>query len=140
MPATPEINTLLSFDFGTRRIGLAVGALLLRSATPLGVISNHNNRPDWATIEKHIQEWLPQALVVGVPIDMDGRRLAITAASERFMRRLTGRFQLPVYGVDERLSSVEAARRMEGRKNVALDAVAAQVIMETWFNECGIAP
>ena len=133
MPDTREINTLLCFDFGTKRIGVAVGQFITQTATPLETVKNKNKRPDWDHIKRLIDEWQPDALIVGVPLNMMGEMQEMTVASEKFMRQLHGRFHLPVYDVDERLSSFEAAQRTG--KTTDLDPVAAQAILETWFAE-----
>ncbi len=128
-----EHRTLLGFDFGVRRIGVAVGQWVTQTASPLVTIRNQNNRPDWIAIKRLIEDWHPDALVVGVPLSLAGEAQEMTYVSEKFMRQLNGRFHLPIYGIDERLSSFEAAARTGG--TVDLDATAAQIIMETWFVE-----
>ncbi len=133
MPDTRDIKSLLCFDFGTKRIGVAVGQAITRTATPLITVKNKNNHPDWTHIKQLIDEWQPDALVIGVPLNMMDEVQEMTLAAEKFMRQLHGRFKLPVYGVDERLSSFEAAQRTG--KTEDLDPVAAQAILETWFAE-----
>ncbi len=130
---TREIKSLLCFDFGTKRIGVAVGQTITQTATPLQTVKNKNNHPDWNNIEQLIDEWQPDALVVGLPLNMMDEVQEMTIASEKFMRQLHGRFHLPVYSIDERLSSFEAAQRTG--KTTDLDPVAAQAILETWFAE-----
>jgi len=124
--------TLLGFDFGSRRIGIAVGQTLTASASPLAVIRNRNGRPDWEAITQLISEWQPDALIVGLPQYADGSTHPLVASIARFCRQLQGRYHLPVHSIDESLSSDEAARRMGG-KQPALDAGAAAVILETWL-------
>ena len=133
MSDTREIKSLLCFDFGTKRIGVAVGQTVTQTANPLQTVRNKNNRPDWKTIEQLVDEWQPDALVVGQPLNMMDEVQEMTIAAEKFMRQLHGRFHLPVYSIDERLSSFEAAQRT-GR-TTDLDSVAAQAILETWFAE-----
>lgn len=133
MSDTREIKSLLCFDFGIKRIGVAVGQTVTQTANPLQTVKNKNNRPDWKTIEQLVEEWQPDALVVGQPLNMMDEVQEMTIAAEKFMRQLHGRFHLPVYSVDERLSSFEAAQRT-GR-TTDLDPVAAQAILETWFAE-----
>ncbi len=130
---TRDIKTLLCFDFGSKRIGIAVGQSVTQTASPLQTVRNKNNKPDWNGIEKLIKEWQPDALIVGVPLNTMGEVQEMTIASEKFMRQLHGRFHLPVYGIDEYLSSFEAMQRM-GR-TTDLDSVAAQAILETWLTE-----
>lgn len=131
----------LGFDYGRLRIGVAVGEALTGSARPLRVLPTRDQRPDWDAIGRLIEEWRPDVLVVGVPRHADDTASATTAAALRFGRQLHGRFQLPVATIDERLSSWEARRRRietapPGRRggNAAVDAQAAALILESWFN------
>ncbi len=128
----PE-NTLLGFDYGTKRIGVAVGQTVTGTATPLEIVAHIHNRPDWDRITRLIDEWQPDALVVGLPLNMFEQRQSMTVAAERFARQLQGRFRLTVHQVDERLTSREARERL--RSSHDIDAVAAQVILETWFSQ-----
>jgi putative Holliday junction resolvase len=98
-------KTLLCFDYGTKRIGVAVGQSITGTASPLDIIHVHNNKPDWKAIAHLIDNWKPDALVVGVPLQMDSKRQDMTIAADKFARQLEGRFHLQVYGIDERLSS-----------------------------------
>ncbi len=131
----------LGFDYGRLRIGVAVGEALTGSARPLRVLPTRNQRPDWDAIGRLIEEWRPDLLVVGVPRHADDTASATTEAALRFGRQLHGRFQLPVATIDERLSSWEARRRLietapPGRRGsaAAVDAQAAALILESWFN------
>lgn len=128
-----DFKTLLCFDFGSKRIGTAVGQTITGTATPLLIVNCHNNQPDWRTIEQLINDWQPDALVVGVPLCMDGSAQQMTEAAARFARQLEGRFHLPVFGVDERLSTFEARTRSGNGSEV--DSIAAQAILETWLAE-----
>ena len=132
---------VLGFDFGQRRIGVAVGNRLTATARPLGFLAG-GDHPDWAAIADLIREWQPGRLIVGRPARLNGERSELTDAAERFARRLHARFALPVDRADERLSSREAearlraARQQGRRRSVAKgesDAVAAQIILETWL-------
>lgn len=127
--------TALGFDYGERRIGVAVGQSLTRSAQALVTLTVRNGQVDWPAIERLIDEWRPQQLVVGVPGNDDGSPPANADAIARFGRRLNGRFQLPVAFVDERLSSYAASEDPDTRR-VGLDAVAARLILETWLAGC----
>ncbi|MGH2348861.1 MAG: Holliday junction resolvase RuvX [bacterium] len=126
---------VICFDYGAKRIGVAIGQSLTGTATPLETIPVRNGRPDWRRIAVLIERWSPVALIVGHPLNMDGSRQAVTDAADRFARRLTGRFGLPVHRADERLSTFEARDRT-GRSS-DLDAVAAQVILESWLADHG---
>lgn len=131
MSVVREINSLLCFDFGMKRIGVAVGQTITRTSSPLTTIKNKNNHPDWDAIQQLIEAWQPDALIVGIPFSAVEDTHKIAAAAQKFMRQLQGRWSLLVYGVDEHLSSFEASQRC-GKKD-DLDPVAAQVILETWF-------
>lgn len=135
-------QTFLGFDFGFRRIGVAVGESLTGAARPLATVQCREGRPDWPTIETLIQQWQPDGLIVGLPHPQEDRPHRIRAAAERFGRQLTGRFSLPVHWVDESLSSVEAEQRLNERgitgnrlrrDKGTVDRVAATVILETWL-------
>ncbi len=123
-------QTLLAFDFGTRRVGVACGNTLMRQAQPLRSIAAEGDAR-FAQIKKLIAEWQPDALVVGVPFHPDGAAHAVTEQARRFARQLHGRFQLQVHEVDERYSSVEAERDDPDD----LDAASAAVILQQFFNE-----
>ncbi len=127
--------TLLAFDFGTRNIGVAVGQTVTGTASPLGSVAVRHGAPDWEAIEALLDRWRPDALVVGLPLNMDGTEQPTTALSRRFARRLRGRFALPVHLADERLSTREARERLDaaGRREAEDDPVAAQVILEGWL-------
>ena len=135
-------GTVLGFDVGAKRIGVAVGSAFGSGARALAVIDVHGNGPDWTAIDKLRAEWRPDGLVVGDPMTLDGGDQPIRARAHAFAHELQKRYSLPVVLVDERSSSVEAAQRFaldraEGRKRrrdaVALDAVAAAVIIERWL-------
>ena len=128
-----KIKTLLCFDFGEKRIGVAVGQTITGTATPLETISVHKNKPDWGKIKHLIDDWRPDALIVGTPLNMNGAAQKITQIAEKFARQLEGRFHLPVFGMDERLSTYEASQRTNN--STALDPIAAQVILESWLAE-----
>lgn len=141
----PERRTgaILGFDYGLRRIGIAVGQSLTGTATPLPAIAARDGVPDWTAIARFIEEWQPAALVVGVPYNMDGSRQEMTDRAERFCRQLEGRFHLPVHPVDERLSSHDAEDRLrtarqEGRRGRIskpdIDSAAACLLLESWFH------
>lgn len=133
------MSTVLGFDFGTARIGVAVGETEVGMAQPIQVIEGEANEPRFAAISKLIDEWRPQTLVVGLPVHIDGTEHEMTARARRFANQLKGRFRLPVELVDERLSSAEAetmlAQAGHGWKSRKrhLDAVAAQRILQSWF-------
>lgn len=135
-------GTVLGFDVGARRIGVAVGSAFGSGARALAVIDVHAHGPDWPSIERLRKEWLPDGFIVGDPMTLEGGDQPARARAHAFARELVKRFKLPVVLVDERASSIEAAQRFaseraEGRKRrrdaEALDAVAAAVIVERWL-------
>lgn len=132
-------GTTLAFDFGLARIGVAEGDAEVGTAHPLRTISAGSNDARFEQIGRLIAEWRPRQLAVGLPVHVDGCEHETTALCRRFGHRLHGRFGLPVYWVDERLSSVLAAgllaeAQVFGRKQKAvLDQVAAQAILHTFF-------
>lgn len=136
-------GTVLAFDFGTRRIGVAVGEPLLGQARPLATIADAANDARFAAIGKLIEEWQPERLVVGLPLFLDGKQHEMTARCRRFAHQLEGRFRLPVDLVDERLSSAQAeaslARRGTGwrTRKERIDAEAAAVILQSFFDAPG---
>ncbi len=129
-------RTLLAFDFGLKRIGVAVGQTQTGSANPLETVVVKRERPDWEAIAKLIKTWTPDALVVGLPLNMDGSEQEMTHRAERFGRQLNGRFGLSVHLVDERLTTHEAKTRLQldGRVDQDADPVAAQIILEDWLS------
>lgn len=135
-------QTLLGFDYGTTKIGVAVGQSLTGSASPLATLKSHNGKPDWEAIAALIDEWKPQACVIGLPLHLDGREAPVTEKARKFGRQINGRFNLPVYEMDERLTTEAAkarhadARKAGGRgkgKKGDLDALAAQMILEDYL-------
>ena len=128
-------KTLLCFDHGEKRIGVAVGQAVTGTASPLETVTVKNNIPDWDSITHLINSWQPVSLIVGMPLTMDGCHQEMTGIATRFIRQLKGRYHLPVYEIDERLSSYEARQRLGSTWNI--DPVAAQAILETWLSEHG---
>ncbi len=133
-------GTVLAFDFGEKRIGVAIGETVLAQAHPLSVIHAENDAARLAAIDKLIQEWRPVQVVVGLPTHVDGTPHAMTKRCQRFADHLAQHYALPVELTDERLSSREAESRLRetGRNSKSmkplLDAVAAQLILQNWFD------
>ena len=133
MQAAASLNpaqTVLSFDFGTRRVGVATGNTLLRQAQPLQTVASVGDAR-FAAIARLIGEWQPAALVVGVPFHPDGAPHENTQRARRFARQLHGRFRLPVHEVDERWTTTEA----HSLGAVDADATAAALILDQYFHE-----
>ncbi|MEJ1298103.1 MAG: Holliday junction resolvase RuvX [Candidatus Sedimenticola sp. (ex Thyasira tokunagai)] len=133
------MSCLLGFDYGTAKIGIAVGQTVTSSATPLTTLRAVNQKPDWEGISRLIEEWKPQALVVGLPLDLDDSDAQVADKARRFARQLEGRYRLPVHMTDERLTSMEARRHFgkQPKNRDELDAVAAKLILETWLRSLG---
>ena len=136
----------LAFDYGGRRIGVAVGQAITGTATPLAVVGNGHQGPNWIEIDRLIKSWMPTALVVGLPITETGEDQPMTHASRAFGVELAKRYQLPVHHQDERFSSRESEAefkrlRQQGmarKKDAAmLDAAAAKRILERWLSGVG---
>jgi putative pre-16S rRNA nuclease len=126
-------KTLLCFDYGEKRIGSAVGQTITATATALETIKVANGKPDWDSINRLVNEWNPDILIVGHPFTLDGARQKMTGAAERFSRQLQGRFKISVELMAEQLSSYEARRELKSTRD--LDPVAARLILETWLRE-----
>ena len=140
-------RTVLAFDFGLQRIGVAVGEAELGTAHPLQGVAAHTQPGRLTAIECLVNEWKPSMLLVGRPLGDDGAPHEMTRRAEKFARQLHGRFRLPVEMVDERYSSREVESRMRsayGKRKTAglargktLDSQAAQIILEQYFGERG---
>jgi putative pre-16S rRNA nuclease len=122
-------GVVLGFDFGARRIGVAIANAVTRTARPLATVEASDAGARWKEIAALVDEWRPDSLVVGIPRHPDGVAHELTARCERFARQLEGRFRLPVARVDERYSSAVS----EGVTDV--DAAAAAVILQQWLAE-----
>ncbi|MRR08580.1 Holliday junction resolvase RuvX [bacterium] len=133
-------GTVLAFDFGLKRIGVAIGEMMLGQARPLATIAQEANDARFAAIGRLIEEWQPATLIVGLPLTVDGEEHEMSARCRRFAHQLEGRYRLPVRLVDERFSSVTAEERLAGRgldwrqRKQAVDAEAATVILQDWFD------
>lgn len=135
------LTTVLGFDFGTRNIGVASGQVITRTATALASLKARDGIPDWQHIEALIDQWRPDAVVVGIPLNMDGSESDMSRRARKFGNRIHGRWGLPFYPADERLTSFEAkewAGRLGHKGHYGsnpVDAMAAQIILETWLND-----
>ncbi len=152
MPGTHEMKSgaiYLGFDYGLKRIGMAVGDEVTRLARPLPTIAN-GREPDWTALSKALKEWRPTAVIVGLPVDLDGNDQSITTHARHFAFQLRTRYGIPVHLVDERMSSRAAddeirSARADGRKTRRLqkgerDGVAARLILEQFLAEAARAP
>ena len=134
-------GTVLAFDFGTRRIGVAVGEMMLGIARPLTTITAEANEARFTAIGKLVAEWQPSSLLVGLPLSLDGEPTEMTDRCRRFARQLEARYRLPVLLVDERLSSTSADERLRGlgrdwrQRKATVDAEAAAIILQSHFDQ-----
>ena len=139
MPATGNRGSrvVLAFDWGTRKIGVAVGQEVTGTATPLSPVKARQGVPDWDELEHLVASWQPQLFLVGIPLNMDGSESDSSRRAARFGRRLSGRFGIEWAGVDERLSTVEArnASASGESQQSSVDSQAACVIAESWLRE-----
>lgn len=137
--AAPRI--IIGFDFGMKRIGVAIGQTVTRTARPLDTIQAKEGVPNWSAIAKLIQKWLPDLLVVGIPLNMDGTEQPLTFHARRFATSLHQRFALPVREMDERLTTKAAREQLfqqhgyQSLQHGQVDRVAAQLILQSWFAE-----
>jgi len=136
----------LGFDYGTRSLGIAVGSSTSGQAEALTTASVKNHHPDWSVIDRLVAEWRPDALIVGLPLNMDDSESEMTRAARKFGQRLAGRYNLPVEWVDERLTSVDAQNAMveahvpwKQRKR-QVDQLAARSILQAYLDESRHAP
>lgn len=126
---------VLGFDFGLKRIGVAIGQTQTDTAAPEAIVTSKDGRPDWDHITKLFDTWQPAAIVVGLPLRMDGSEQPLTQSARKFGQRLSGRYgHLPLFFMEEQLSSKEAERRMKTTQT-PLDDHAAQIILESWLRE-----
>jgi putative Holliday junction resolvase len=138
--AASDQATVLAFDFGTRRIGVAIGTTIVGVARPLTTIADDAKAARFAAVAALIDEWQPGMLVVGLPVHADGAPHEMTARAARFARQLEGRFGLKVARVDERYTSraaedaLAATGARAGDRKAARDRVAAQLILQAWFD------
>ncbi|BAN46069.1 Holliday junction resolvase RuvX [Metapseudomonas resinovorans] len=141
MAEPKPLRLLLGFDYGTKQIGVAVGQAITGQARELKVLKAQNGVPDWQQVEALIREWQPDAIVVGLPLNMDGTPSDMSARAEKFARRLNGRFNIQVFTHDERLTTFEAkGQRLaqgqrDGYRERPVDALAAALLLEGWLAE-----
>jgi len=138
-------GAVLGFDYGARRLGVAVGQTITASARPLATLAVTSGEPEWARVDEFIAAWRPHALVVGLPAHLDQREHELAAPVRAFAAQLQRRYELPVHLIDERLSSHEAQERAaaRGRRGAPrsraakeeVDRIAAQVILESWLTQ-----
>lgn len=130
----------LAFDFGMRNIGVAIGQKITNTASPLPIIKANHGEPQWHEITKIIEQWRPAALVVGVPVHLNGTEHRLTRAARGFIEKLRQHYPLPVFSAEERLTTKDAKERVftdGGYKALCkedIDSIAAKLILEEWMN------
>jgi len=138
------MSTVLIFDFGLKRTGVAVGNTIVGTASPEETLISVNAKPDWQGISRLIKKWAPTQLVVGMPKQLDGNDTEVSAPIEKFCNQLNGRYNLPVAQANEQYSSIEAGRRLKqvrqaGRKQKVrkeeVDRISAVIIFENWYRD-----
>jgi len=135
---TQKNRTLMGFDYGLKRIGVAVGQELTSTATALCTIRANDGKPDWNEITRLITQWQPDEVVVGLPLNMDGTGSELSRRAQRFGNQLHGRYNLRAHFMDERLSSLQAEEEFKGKSRkiqaADIDKLAAKIILESWLN------
>lgn len=124
-------GVVIGFDFGLKRIGVAIGQTITQTATPEAIVNSKDGKPNWEHISQLFEQWKPVAIVVGLPMRLDGSEQALTQPARKFGQRLSGRYQRPVFYIEEQLSSIEAENRLIKRAHI--DDHAAQIILENWL-------
>ena len=141
MPETTQAQTIMAFDFGTQKMGMAVGQALIESATPLALFPMKDGVPQWENLLKIIKQHQPQLFLVGLPLNMDDSESELSTRARKFARRLRHQSNIRTLMVDERLTTREARDELDhyqaqGRgKKLAADSLAAALLIESWYRE-----
>jgi putative Holliday junction resolvase len=144
MPESKKHQTVIAFDYGLRQIGVAHGQTLTCSAEGISILKASDGVPNWDQTEALLQEWKPNLLLVGLPLNMDGSESELSRLARKFARRLQGRFNIEVLMVDERLTSQDAkstlreagSERQSGRIDLTkIDHLAAALILQSWLDQ-----
>ncbi|MGR6872045.1 Holliday junction resolvase RuvX [Pseudomonas sp. HK3] len=140
-PVSNKYQSIMAFDFGTKRTGIAMGQRITETASAIGCINARDGIPNWEQLDKLVEEWQPHAFVVGLPINMDGSISEMARRANKFSNRLCARYARPSFTIDERLSTFAAKEEAKAQghkghyKSDPVDALAAQFILESWFHE-----
>jgi len=144
--ASPKIQSLMGFDFGTKRMGIAMGQRTTQTANGIGCINAKDGKPNWEQLDALVKEWQPDGFVVGLPLNMDGTDSDMSRRANKFANRLHGRYGKPQFTIDERLTTFEAKQEAKAQghkghyKSDPVDALAAQLILESWLQQNPQAP
>ncbi|MBF7682792.1 Holliday junction resolvase RuvX [Acinetobacter sp. B5B] len=142
MPKT--VNTIMAFDFGTQKMGMAIGQRQIQSSTPLAQFPMKDGIPQWDQLLKIVKEWQPELFLVGLPLNMDDSESELSLRARKFARRLRHQTNIDTYMVDERLTTRSAREQLDhyqqqGRgKKLSADSLAAAILIENWY-ECPTA-
>lgn len=132
---TVKVNgVVIGFDFGLKRIGVAVGQTITQTASPTDIVLSKDGKPDWQHVTKLFEQWQPVAIVVGLPMRLNGEEQALTQPARKFGQRLSGRYNRPIFYIEEQLSSVEAKARVKN-PTLHIDDHAAQIILQNWLQQ-----
>ncbi len=132
---TVKVNgVVIGFDFGLKRIGVAVGQTITQTASPTDIVLSKDGKPDWQHVTKLFEQWQPVAIVVGLPMRLNGEEQALTQPARKFGQRLSGRYNCPIFYIEEQLSSVEAKARVK-KTTLHIDDHAAQIILQNWLQQ-----
>lgn len=138
MPDSNSAQMIMAFDFGTQKMGMAVGQSLIESANPLALFPMKDGIPNWDELLKIVKQYQPNLFLVGLPLNMDETESELSARARKFARRLRHQTNIETLMVDERLTTREARGEMEsyqaqGRKKVSADSIAAALFIESWY-------
>ena len=146
----PDLNTpqmIMAFDFGTQKMGMAVGQALIESATPLALFPMKDGIPNWDNLHKIIKQYQPNVFLVGLPLNMDDSESELSARARKFARRLRHQTNIETWMVDERLTTREAREELEFYQNkgqakrLSADSFAAALLIQSWYRDpAGITP
>ena len=125
---------VISFDFGTKKIGVAVGQTETKTSSPLQIVFSKNNAVNWDEIESIVNEWKPNLILVGKPLNMDGSDSDMMGKVDIFYKKLEKISKIPCEYVDERLTSFEARESLTEIKKDLIDAHSAKILIDQWFN------
>jgi len=130
----PTLKTIMGFDFGLQKIGIAIGQMVTKTATPLTIINAREGKPNWVLLDPVVAEWQPDLLVVGNPLNMDGSESELSLRAKKFSRRVAARYAIETVIMDERLSTRAARERADLDDHTGpVDAYAAAIIIENWL-------
>lgn len=139
IPSFDDVKSLMAFDFGTQKFGIAIGQTLIESSTPLPLFPVQDGIPDWEKLHQIIQQWQPDLFLVGLPLNMDDTESELSLRARKFARRLRHQTNIATYMIDERLSSREARQQLQyyqakgQKKRVNVDSLVASILIETWY-------